>query len=611
MIRPSVLPLVLLAACAAPASTRLPMDTHSHSEPHRVRVTHVDLDLAIDFEARRLHGEVRLAIDRPDRAAPLVIDQQGLAIASVTGDDGRPRRHEVGVEARGLGSAVTIHLEPADAAVRIRYATTEHADAVQWLAPSQTAGGKAPFLFTQGQAVLTRTWIPLQDSPQVRVSYTARVRAPEGLTPLMSAEQLGRGSDGAFRFRLTHPIPPYLIALACGDLVFRPISERAGIWAEPAVVDRARAEFEDTEAMIRSAEELFGPYRWGRYDVLVLPPAFPFGGMENPCLTFATPTVLAGDKSLVSLVAHELAHSWSGNLVTNATWRDFWLNEGFTVYFERRIMERVYGVERADMEMQLARAELVREMAEKQPWEQVLHVDIADRHPDEGFSGVPYTKGALFLMRVEEVVGREAFDRFLRRWFDEHAFQSVTTALFRRFLERELLARHPAAAAQLDLDAWIEGPGLPADAPRPASDLLAAVDAEVERWRATRAAADVATEGWTTQQWLHFLEALAPALDAEAMAALDGRFGLTSTGNAEILCVWLRLSIQHGYAAADAALERFLTDVGRRKFLQPLYKELCKSAAGKERALAIYARVRPRYHSVSTGTIDAIVGWKG
>ncbi|MBL8860382.1 MAG: M1 family metallopeptidase [Planctomycetes bacterium] len=609
MTRAALSAFLLLAACSAtgtsPDST---MDPHSHAEPHRVRVEHVELDLVLDFAARAVRGAVRLDLVRHDPGAPLVLDAQGLAIERVTGADGTERAFRLGAEARGLGGPLTIDLASGERSVRIAYHTTEHADALQWLEPAQTAGGRQPFLFTQGQAVLTRTWIPLQDSPGVRVTYAGRVRAPEGLTVLMSAEQLGVDTEGAFAFRMRRPIPPYLIALACGELSFLPISERSGVWAEPSIVERARAEFEDTESMLRAAEALFGPYRWGRYDLLVLPPSFPFGGMENPVLTFATPTILAGDKSLVSLVAHELAHSWSGNLVTNATWRDFWLNEGFTVYFENRIMERVFGAERALMEMQLERAELLRTLERREPWQHVLHIDLDDRHPDEGFSSIPYTKGALFLQALEHAVGRERFDPFLRRWFDEHAFQSVTSADFRRFLEIELLA---GGGLEVDVEEWLTGEGLPADAPDPRSRLLTAVDEAAARWRQERSTGSLRTEAWSTQEWLHFLEAIADSADAASMADLDRRFRLTSSGNAEILCVWLRMSIQHGYAAADAAVERFLTDVGRRKFLEPLYRELAKTEAGLARARQIYARVRGRYHAVSRGTIDEVVGWQG
>jgi len=597
------------AACSAPGrAPTLPMDIHSHAQPNRVRVTNASLDLTLDFERREVRGSVRLDLERTDPSAALVLDAQALGIERVEGSDGKPREFQLGPEDKNLGSALTVSLAPADRSVTLRYHTTNDTQALQWLAPEQTHDKRKPYLFTQGQSIMTRTWIPLQDTPGVRITYDAVIRCPEGLRPVMSAEQVGTGEDGAYRFRMPQAIPSYLIALACGELAFRPISQRCGIWAEPGQVDQAHDEFEDTEKMVQAAEKLFGPYRWGRYDLLILPPAFPFGGMENPRLTFATPTVLAGDKSLVSLVAHELAHSWSGNLVTNATWSDFWLNEGFTVYFESRIMEQVYGVERAQMERQLAIAELERGMRELEPWQQVLHIQLAGHHPDDGFSDIPYTKGALFLTRLEELCGRARFDAFLRKWFDQHAFQSVTTDELWRFMGAEL--RVGKGTPGLDLDAWLEAPGLPADAPRPRTESLARVDAEVARWASTKDAQAVAAQGWVTQQWLHFLEGIAAGLDAPGMEALDARFGFTRTGNCEILDIWLRLSIQCGYHAADARLQEFLMDVGRRKYLEPLYKELKKTPEGLARANSIYAKARPRYHALSQGTIDEVLGWK-
>jgi len=588
----------------------IPMDIHSHSEPNRVRVTHVSLDLVLDFEAREARGTAELSLERLDPNAPLVLDARGLLVENVMGSGGGPRDFALGEEDEQLGSALTIALEPLDRSVLIGYRTSARSDAMQWLAPEQTADGEGPFLFTQGQSIFTRTWIPLQDTPGVRVTYDAAVHAPEGLTAVMSAEPLEREDDGAFRFRMEQPVPPYLIALACGRIEFRAISSRCGVWAEPSVVAGARDELSDTEAMIASAEALFGPYRWERYDLIILPPAFPFGGMENPRLTFATPTILAGDKSLVALVAHELAHSWSGNLVTNATWSDFWLNEGFTVYLEGRIMERVFGKERAEMEQVLALHGLEKEMAELEPRDQVLHGDLAGRHPDGGFSVVPYQKGALLLRRLEQVFGREAFDRFLTRYFDEHAFQSITTADFEAYLRSELLERSPALAAQVDVRRWIHEPGLPEDAPRPSSSLLAKVDTELARWRAGAAPEELETRGWVTQQWQHFLQGLPETLTAEQMAALDRSFHFTASKNSEVLTDWLTLAIRHGYSAADARLEEFLLDVGRRKFLKPLYTELAKTEDGLRRARAIYERARPRYHAVATGTLDKILKWE-
>ncbi len=571
---------------------------------------HVSLDLALDFSLHAAAGSVELTFDRPDAHAPLTLDVQGLVVTAASGADGKPRRFQVGSEDPRLGSALIVDLEPADRTVKIAYHTTDGSAALQWLAPEQTRDRKHPFLFTQGEAIFTRTWIPLQDSPGVRVTYDARILAPAGLTVLMSAEQLGRGPDGAWRFRLDKPVAPYLIALACGDLAFEPVSQRSGIWAERSLVKAARDELVDTEAMIAAAESLFGPYRWGRYDVLVLPPAFPFGGMENPRLTFATPTILAGDKSLVALIAHELAHSWSGNLVTNATWRDFWLNEGFTVYFEQRIMERLYGADRAALEQQLSWNELEKELRELEPWQQVLHMDLAGRHPDDGFSIVPYEKGALFLRRLEQLFGRPRFDAFLRGYFDGHAFQSITTADFVEFLKNQLFTQDLAAAARIDLAAWLDQPGLPSDAPRTASPALAKVDQERQRWLAGLPARELATAGFITQQWQHFIQGMPVAVSVAQMAALDDAFHFSASGNSEILCDWLVLAIRHQYRLDDQPLAKFLMSVGRRKFLKPLYTELAKTEGGLARARAIYAQARPRYHAVATGTIDKILKWQ-
>ncbi len=586
------------------------MDIHSHCQPERARVTHASLDLEIDPTQKEIRGAVVLSLDRREIEAPLVLDTKGIAIESVKGSDGGDRLWQLGTEDPNLGSALSIELAFADTSVRVEYRTTARSEALQWLEPDQTADRAAPFLFTQGESIFTRTWIPLQDSPGVRITYDARVRGPAGSTVLMSAERAGQDADGAFRFRMDRPIPPYLIALACGKLEFRKISERCGVWAEPSVVDKAREEFADTEKMVQAAESLFGPYRWGRYDLLVLPPSFPFGGMENPCLTFVTPTVIAGDRSLVSLIAHELAHSWSGNLVTNATWSDFWLNEGFTVYFEGRIMERIYGAERARMEAQVDLADLEREMKELPPGDQVLHIDLKGRNPDDGVTGVPYTKGALFLVRLEEIFGRGRFDRFLRSYFDSHAFRSIDTEQFVTYLKKVLLAQDPDLARQIDLAKWLGQPGLPEDAPRAQSKALADVDRQIERFEQGAAPAELDTRGWVTHQWLHFLEGIAAKLDAGAMAKLDAEYRFTSTGNAEVLDTWLRLAITKGYAPADERLEEFLTTVGRRKYLEPLYKELAKTEAGLARARAIYAKARPRYHALATSTIDALLAEK-
>ena len=615
--KPGPEPAAPPAASAAPSTPV--KDVHSYSNPAEIRVRHVDLDWDVLFDKKVLRGTAALTLERPagGRATNLVLDTRDLTIEKVeTSPDGivwTPTSFSLAPADKILGSALTVSVPEAATRVRLAYVTGPAASGLQWLEPAQTAGKKDPFLFTQSQAIHARSWIPLQDSPQVRVTYKARVRTPKNLVAVMSADNDPKAPrDGEYSFEMPQSIPSYLIALAVGDVTFGPISPRAGAWAEPSVVDRSAREFSDLESMLRAAEELFGKYRWDRYDVLVLPPSFPFGGMENPRLTFATPTILAGDKSLVALIAHELAHSWAGNLVTNATWRDFWLNEGFTVYLERRIVERVYGVRRAEMEAVLGLQDLEKEMAALPEKDRVLHIDLTGRDPDDGFTDVAYEKGALFLRHLEETFGRQRFDRFLRGYFDHFAFQSITTEDFLRYLRANLLDESPDLAGKVPIDEWIEKPGLPASAPRPASEALARVQAAAVEWRDGKIGApELPAREWTTQEWLHFLRALPAAVPKEKLGELDSVYRLTEAGNSEIANQWLLLAIASGYEPAYPRLERFLTSMGRRKFLKPLYEELVKTPAGKARALEIYRKARPTYHPIAVTTVDKIVGWAG
>ena len=531
-------------------------DLHSYGNVSAVRMKHVGLDLEVDFEARQLRGTCTLDVEGED--GELVLDTRDLAIERVEaqGEDGAYRevRFALGAEHEFLGTPLRIERGGASK-VRIAYSTGPAASGLQWLEPRQTTGREQPFLYTQSQAIHARSWIPLQDTPGARVTYSARIRVPRHLVAVMSAEALpsDRGS-GEYAFQMPLAIPSYLIALAVGDLAFEPMSERTGVYAEPSVVAAAAREFEDTEEMIQTTESLYGPYRWGRYDILVLPPAFPYGGMENPRLTFVSPTTIAGDKSLVSIIAHELAHSWSGNLATNATWRDFWLNEGFTV--------------------------------------------------------VPYVKGAMFLRTIEREVGRKSFDAFLRGYFDEFAFRSVTTAEFAEYLDARLLSKHPGVKQAVPVRDWLAEPGLPARRHEHVSNVLGVADAAAGEWFAgTASARSLRTADWTTQHWIRFLRAIPEYTAAGRLAELDEAFGLTGESNAEVLCEWLMVAVRSDYAAADPALKRFLTTVGRRKFLRPLYAELAKSEAGKAKALAIYAEARPGYHPTTVQIFDKSLGW--
>ena len=599
-------------APASGAMVALPLDVHSHARPAEARVTHVSLDLDADFQDKVLRGTSTLTVARAPGAREIVLDVRDLTIQSVTDLQGRTLAFEVGASDPVLGAPLTVQLPTSDQVV-VTYETSPAAAAVQWLAPSQTSSGK-PFLFTQGQAILTRTWIPTQDSPGIRQTYEARITVPATFRAVMSAEGNGgepEGMDGdrsRFAFALDRAIPPYLIALAIGDLEFRSLGPRTGVWAEPQVVDRAAAEFVEVEEMVDAAEDLYGPYRWGRYDLLVLPASFPFGGMENPLLTFATPTILAGDRSLVSLVAHELAHSWSGNLVTNAVWDDFWINEGFTSYFENRIMERVYGRPYADMLASLARTGLDADLAELPGPDTHLHLDLTGRDPDDGMTSIAYDKGALFLRATEETVGRERFDAWLRGYFDRHAFQPMTTEGLLADMDANLFRGDAALRARVNPEAWIYQAGVPASAPRVTSEAFARVETQAAAFAGGAAPSSLPTDAWSTHEWLHFLGSLPPTLPAERLAALDEAFGLSASGNSEIAFAWFRVAIRNHYEPALPAMERFLMTVGRRKFVAPLYADLAATDWGRPLAERIYRAARPGYHSVTTNTVDATLG---
>lgn len=590
-------------------------DESSYAEPDKVVIKDLALDLKVDFDAKQIGGTATYQLDWKDpQATQLVLDTRDLAIAQVEGGDGdgawAPLQYALAPADKVFGSKLTIEAPTRPQQVRIGYRTSPQASGLQWLEPSMTEGKQLPFMFSQSQAIHARSWVPLQDTPSVRFTYSAHVSSRPDVMVLMSADNDPHAvRDGDYSFKMPQPIPSYLLAIAAGDLVFKPISERSGVWAEPAMADKAAKEFEDTEKMIGVAEQLYGPYRWGRYDMLVLPPSFPFGGMENPRLTFATPTVIVGDKSLVSLVAHELAHSWSGNLVTNASWKDIWLNEGFTTYVQARITEALYGNEMAEMERQIDQTDLLNEVKDMSPADQALALPpLASRDPDEALSQVAYVKGAWFLQFLEQRFGRETFDPFLRGWFDSHAFQSATTDQFVDYLKQNLLPKNPNAVTQAELDAWLNEPGIPAFAIRAKSRNFSIVDTARIAWSGsgTLPNAQVSSE-WGTQEWVHFIDGLGATLKPEQLKQLDDAYHFTGTPNGEIAMRWYPLAIRSGYTAALPAAGAFIERVGRRKLILPIYAELVKTPEGLAFAKDAFAKARPGYHPITTGSVQEMI----
>ncbi|MEA3161676.1 MAG: leukotriene-A4 hydrolase [Gammaproteobacteria bacterium] len=599
-------------------------DYHTYANVDQFRVTHLDLDLRVDMKFQSIAGRAALELKRLDpQATQLVLDTKDLMILDVT----QKATDVLGATAKNqtiwvsrpfhlekpdpiLGSALVIDLPPSKRgteAIRIDYETLPAAAALQWLTPKQTARHKA-FLYTNSEPIGARSWIPLQDTPQVRATYKAKVHTDWDMRAVMSAENDPKAKrNGDYTFVMPEAVPSYLIALAVGDLEFRETGPRTGVYAEKSMIKEAAKEFADTESMIQANEKMFGPYRWSRYDVLVMPPSFPEGGMENPRLSFITPTVVVGDKSLVSVIAHELAHSWAGNLVGNATWRDLWLNEGFTDYMEGRIMSAVYGEQRSSMEAVLGLKSLRSDLAKLKPADQILAVDLRDRDPDDVFSEIPYEKGRLFLNYLDAKFGRECFDAFLRGYFEHFAFKSITTEQFLAYLQENLLDRFPGIVNRSQVNAWVSSPGLPADAVLPVTTMFEPVDEARAAWLAGKLAPKKLGMDWIAQQWLYFLNNMPATLPASQLADLDKAFGFSKSPNAEIAHSWFKLVIANDYQPGFPRLEEYLKTVGRRKLIAPLYEALMKTPSGAVVAKRVYAKARPGYHPETVKAIEAIV----
>ncbi len=585
-------------------------DQHSFANPEHISSTRLKLDVSVDFEKSELRGFVEHQFKRHQpNANTLVLDSRALVIEKVLQQNATGQwsaaTFQLGQPSGILGQSLSIKLAPDSEKVRVYYHTTADSSGLQWLSAAQTSEKKQPFLFSQSQAIHARSWIPLQDTPAVRVSYQARVRTPKQLLAVMSADNSKNTErDGDYLFEMPQPIPAYLIALAVGDLHFKAMSAQTGVYAEKTWLDKASNEFADTQHMMDVASRLYGQYPWGRYDLLILPASFPFGGMENPRLSFITPTVITGDKSLVSLIAHELAHSWSGNLITNSNWEDLWLNEGFTNFFENRLMAEVYGKGRADMEYSLSVADLQRALPDLSQADQALKLQLAGRDPDEAFSPVAYVKGQLFLSYLEQQFGRQRFDEFVSLYFKNFAFQSMDTQRFLAFLQTNLLEKYPGLVTAADVQRWVFQGGLPDTYPKRPSDAFVQVEQQLALF--LKGSPNWQTSQWTVHQWLHLLDKLPRQLSAQQLITLDQQFAFSQSKNAEIFVAWNRLALPLNYEALQQPLQQFLLHVGRSKFVVPLYRALATNPHWAEFGKNVYQQARAGYHPLTQAQVDKI-----
>jgi aminopeptidase N len=584
-----------------------PSDPFSFANADEITVRHVSLDLEVDFDTSTIAGSATLHVRNLTGTDELFLDTNGLVIHRVVLDDGTQASHDLLTTDPILGTPLRIIVRPDTRWVRVEYETSPDAAGLHWMTPTQ-AQQEAPYLYSQNETIDARSWIPVQDSPSVRMTWDASVRVPPGYLALMSAENpTATSPDGAYTFEMDIPIPAYLQSLAVSELEFRAIDERSGVYAVPDRIDAAHAELQVVPEMMDEAEAICGPYRWGRYDVLIMPPSYHIGGMEHPRLTFATPSFVSGDGSLVKLIAHELAHSWSGDQVTTATWNDIWINEGLTVYLELRIMEAIFG---SDYEAMLAENSLraVEQYVQSDPDhpDTRMHGDLRGRHPNEGFSRISYDKGGAFWRMLESGVGRAAIDRFLKIYFARYTFEWMDADALVDLIRDELLSGNTQLEQQLRIHEWVYETGLPSNRQVVDSARFNRVDVERSRFAAGTRASLLDTRDWSPHEYVYFLQYASGQNMSGRMSELEGAWDLDDTTNLSLLSTWSHWVAGMGHLPSFPAMERYLGTVGAGGGLVGVYS-LLKNNNNASRATTLYRAFRPRYHRYAQAALDGLL----
>uniref|UniRef100_A0A7S3LM81 Peptidase M1 leukotriene A4 hydrolase/aminopeptidase C-terminal domain-containing protein n=1 Tax=Aplanochytrium stocchinoi TaxID=215587 RepID=A0A7S3LM81_9STRA len=625
-------------------------DSTSYSNGDEAQVEHMSLNLRTDFDEFRLFGTVVVTVVAKKPTDKVILDTRKLTVNGISCvcAESKPLEYEQKEGSETFGSPLEIKLPEGTLAkagdscrISIDYSTAKGDDcsALQWLSTEQTADKKHPFLFSQCQAIHARSLVPCMDAPGLKFTYEAIVTVPAPLTCLMSAVRTGRyqcrsdeslfnGSRGTvFSFQQKIPIPSYLLAICCGFLESREIGPRSHVWSEPSAIDACAYEFAETEKLLKIAEDILGPYEWGTYDLLVLPPSFPYGGMENPCLTFVTPTLLAGDRSLVGVVAHEISHSWTGNLVTNETWDDFWMNEGFTVFAERKIMARALGSKKKGFDLKsIIGWNHLQDSVNHYGCDHCftcLHIDHSRDggvDPDDAFSSVPYEKGFNFLVHLEKIVGGPSvFEPFLKEYIKQYRLSTVTPMKFRNSFEAYMLSHGVAKESieAVEWATWLHKPGMPKD-PEFDRSLVEKADAVGDCWAGLNNEVKLSWDasdlkGWTTDMIVLALSRTILTVEdgtgSPDCAALDEAYGFSNVVNSEVLFKWLTLCIIKNYEPSHPVIVTFLTKQGRMKFVRPLYRSLFKAGGeSAELAISTFKQHQSNYHSICQKMVSRDLG---
>jgi len=575
----------------------LSKDTNTFSNYEIIKQTKIEANFDVDFDKKAIHGKVKSYFTAIKDGEVIVLDSRALKINSIIDSDTGEELEfiidkQYDLDANGVPLKIYKEYSKGDnVIILINYDTTDEGSAVQFLDKEQTTGKQYPYMFTQCESILCRELLPIQDTPAVKITTSIGITVPKPLFALNSGiyqNKIDNGNSTTYFYEQKIPIPSYLIALAAGAIEERVISDRCKVYGEKELVDLAAEEFDGIENYIQLAEAYISPYVWGEYNLLILPSSFPFGGMENPTLTFVTPSLLAGDKSLANVVAHEISHSWSGNLVTMDSWTDFWLNEGFTMFIQRKIFEKTDDLDLAKLDAMVlydTLSEDIQRFGESKSFSS-LRPYLVGRHADDCFSEVPYEKGYNFLFYLESIVNKESdtdlFRKILRQYFAKFAYKSINTDDFINFFTETIKTELPSDNAtrvleQIDWVKWIDAPGYP-----PVQNNFTnkyaneAEDYVNEFYKNNFTDKFIDTfKAWHTlvkQYFLNKLKETEKELEDEQLNFLSNKLNLKEGYNAEVNFGYFMVVLLHGKVIEEDvknALITFLGKFGRLKYLRP------------------------------------------